>query len=108
MHLPGLDVPLGTPDAVWLEQAGRLGWIVLLRDQKVRYRQSETVAIVTAKVAAFVFTGGQVKAVETAEVLVRRLDKMINIATSERRPFVYTITAGGRLVRLKLKRASRK
>lgn len=108
MRRPGGDIPFGTPDAIWLDQAGRQGWIVLLRDQKVRYRQPETAAILAAKVAAFVFTGGQVTAAETAEVLVRRLDKMINIAASERRPFVYTITAGGRLARLKLKRASRK
>lgn len=104
---PGIDIPFGTRDTEWLRQVGKQGWIALLRDQKVRYRQPETAAILAARVGAFVFTGGQVTAAKTAEILVGRLRKMINIAASERRPFLYTITAGGQLKPFKLKKATR-
>lgn len=101
---PGRDVPFGTPDEDWLTLAGQNGWITLLRDKRVRHREIERAAIVEAKVAAFIFTGGQVSAGDTTKTLLRLLDKMINIAASEPRPFLYTITAGGTIAKAKLSR----
>lgn len=95
-------MPFGTPDEDWLTLAGQNGWITLLRDKRVRHREVERAAIVEAKVAAFIFTGGQVSAGDTTKTLLRLLDKMINIAISEPRPFLYTITAGGTLGRTRL------
>jgi PIN like domain len=34
---PGKDVPFGTPDELWLATARAKKWIVLMRDQRVRY-----------------------------------------------------------------------
>lgn len=98
-------MPFGTADEVWLTLAGQNSWIVLLRDKRVRHREVERAAILEAKVAAFVFTGGQVSAKDVAEILVRRLGKIRNIATSEPRPFLYTVAIGGTLTRQKLSKA---
>jgi hypothetical protein len=98
-------VPFGAPDEDWLTLAGQNGWITLLRDKRVRHREVERAAIVEAKVAAFIFTGGQVSAADTTKTLLRLLNKMINIAASEPRPFLYTITAGGTVAKAKLARA---
>lgn len=103
LRRPGVDVPRGTPDEVWLKTAGQQGWIVLLRDQRVRHRASERTALRDAGVAAFVFTGGQVTAAETAQLFSRLVPKILNIAISETRPFLYTITAGGSFVRQRLR-----
>ncbi len=46
--------PKGTPDEVWLAEAGRNGWVVLTRDKRIRYRQLERLALQAAKVRAFV------------------------------------------------------
>ena len=70
----------------------------------MRHREVERAAIVEAKVAAFIFTGGQVSAGDTTKTLLRLLDKMINIAASEPRPFLYTITTGGTIAKTKLLR----
>lgn len=94
---PGRDVPFGAADEDWLMLAGRQGWIALLRDKRVRHREVERAAIQEARLAAFVFTGGQVTAAKVTEILIKRLDKMIKIAVSEPRPFMYTITAGGNM-----------
>jgi len=59
---PGVDVPFGSPDEVWLATAGAQGWIVLMRDQRVRHRTLEIQALRAAKVAAFVLTAGQATA----------------------------------------------
>ena len=100
-HVRGA-VPAGLPDAEWLAIAGRNGWIVLMRDQRIRYRTIERDALKRAAVGAFVFTGGQATARDTAEAIVPKLRKMGSIATSERKPFLYSLSARGSLTRVPL------
>jgi hypothetical protein len=98
-----VDIPRGTPDESWLKTAGEQGWVVLLRDQRIRHRANERAALLGAGVAAFVFTGGQVTAAETAALFSRLVSRIPNIAASETRPFLYTITAGGSFIRQRLR-----
>lgn len=46
-------------DEVWLRRAGEEGWIVLIKDDRIRYRQHEREALVEAGVQAFVLTNGE-------------------------------------------------
>jgi hypothetical protein len=43
-------------DEDWLVEVGRRGWIVLTKDDRIRYRITERAAIVSARVRAFVLT----------------------------------------------------
>ena len=86
----------GTPDEVWLARAGQHGWIVLTRDKRIRYRQLERLALQAAKVRAFVFTGGNVTAKDTAAILVRALPRMNNIARADAGPFIYHLGRSGK------------
>ena len=100
-HVRGA-VKAGSDDAEWLSVAGEHRWIVLMRDQRIRYRRLEREALKSAEVGAFVFTGGQATAQDTADVILPRLSKIVSIARSERRPFLYTLTLGGTLTRVPL------
>lgn len=100
---PGIDIPFGTQDDVWLAIAGALGWIVLSRDQRVRHRALEIYSLREAQVGAFVLTAGQATAQATAEVVIAKLSKMVNISRSERRPFLYTLGITGVLSKVKLR-----
>jgi hypothetical protein len=100
---PGIDIPFGTPDATWLATAGDKGWIVLMRDQRIRHRALEIHALRDAKVGAFVLTAGQATAEATAVVVLARLAKILNIFRSERKPFLYTLGMTGALSRLKIR-----
>lgn len=93
----------GAPDEVWLRRCALNGWIVLMRDQRVRFRVLERDALTSAGVGAFVFTGGQATAADTATVICRLLPKFANMAISERKPFLYTFGLGGTPARIKLK-----
>lgn len=62
--------PFGTPDEVWLKQAGKNDWIVLTRDQKIRQRRLGRESLMAFGVAAFAFTGGQATAHETAQTIL--------------------------------------
>ena len=100
-HVRGA-IPAGLTDEEWLQAVGARGWIALMRDQRVRYRKLERAALEAAAVGAFVFTGGQATAQDTASAIVPRLRKMAAIARSELRPFLYAVTARGRISRIPL------
>lgn len=98
----GEDVPFGSADEVWLTEAGRHGWITLLRDQSVRRRPLERAALKGAQVAAFVFIGGQVTANQTAIAVRPLLVKFANMAVSEPKPLLYSFGLSGRISRIRL------
>lgn len=98
----GVDVPFGSDDEVWLRLAGQNGWIVLMRDQRVRRRRLEREALKIYGVAAFAFTGGQETAAQTAQTICPLLIKFANMYVSEPKPFLYTFGVSGALSRARL------
>ena len=92
--------PKGTPDDVWLTEAGRRGWVVLTRDKRIRYRQLERLALQAAKVRAFVFTGGNVTGSDTAAILVGALRHLERIARADAGPFIYHLGRSGKPIRM--------
>jgi hypothetical protein len=46
-----------TPDEVWLETAGRRGWIVLTHDRRIRYKPNERDALMRHGVGLLVIVG---------------------------------------------------
>ncbi|MGH2652816.1 MAG: hypothetical protein ACRDHV_00460 [Actinomycetota bacterium] len=78
--------PQDTDDEVWLREAARRGWIVLTRDDRIRYRPGEQKAILEAGVACFCLNPTKgMKADGWAEVLVRALPRILSVAAAERR-----------------------
>jgi hypothetical protein len=98
----GVAFPFGSPDEIWLAGCGAKGWIVLSRDKQIRRRRLEIETLRAAGVAAFVFTGGEATAQETADVIAALIRKFVNITISEPRPFLYTFGMGGSLRKIRL------
>jgi len=48
--------PQGTEDVVWLREAGSNGWIVITRDDRIRYNQLEKQAVIAARLRFFSIT----------------------------------------------------
>jgi len=92
--------PKGTPDEVWLTEAGRKAWVVLTRDKRIRYRYLERLALKTARVRAFVFTGGNVTGSETGAILAGALSRIGRICRTDPGPFIYHIGRAGKPVRM--------
>jgi hypothetical protein len=63
-------------DAVWLVEVGRHGWIVLTKDDRIRYRVTERTALASASVRAFVLTSSQLQGAEMATAFVKALPRM--------------------------------
>jgi hypothetical protein len=71
-----------------------------MRDQRVRHRPLELESLRIAGVGAFVFTAGQATAQQVTDVVLAKLNKIVNVWISERRPFIYGLTIGGGLSRI--------
>lgn len=85
-----------TKDPVWLPLAGQHGWIVMMRDKKIRTRPGERHALIGAGVRAFCLTdAGEKTRWEVLELIVTRWRRMEQIATNEAGPYIYSVTASG-------------
>lgn len=96
--------PFGTMDEDWLTACGERRWIVLTRDKRIRRRVLEREAIRLSGAAVFALTVGEATAKETADIVSKLLNKMVNMSVSEPRPFLYTFGLSGRLSKVRLTR----
>lgn len=82
-------------DTDWLPEVGRRRWVVLTKDHHIRTRQNELVALLSAGVAAFVLTTGDLTGPEMAKVFVRALPRMRRMLVGQPRPFIARVSAAG-------------
>ena len=84
------------PDAVWLAEVGRRGWVVLTKDKRIRYRVNELHALMTGKVCAFVLTAkGDLSGVEIGRIFVQALPAMKKLCAATAPPFVAHVSRDG-------------
>jgi predicted nuclease of predicted toxin-antitoxin system len=83
-------------DPEWLTAAGKNNWIVVTRDERLRYRVAEKQAIRSAKVQAFVLAAqGDLRAELLAEILLKAVPKIRRIVKEQKPPFIAKISRGG-------------
>ena len=88
--------PQNARDADWLTAVGRKTWIVITRDERIRYRTAEKQAIRRAKVRAFFLAAqGDLRAEMLAEIFLKALPKVRAIAARESAPFIAKIWRDG-------------
>ncbi|MBN8508461.1 MAG: hypothetical protein J0L57_07610 [Burkholderiales bacterium] len=97
--------PAACDDEVWLEGVAGKGWLVVTRDQRIRYKVNEQAAAVRAGLHLFVFTQGGLKAAQTAQILVSAYPQMLRLAGKDPAPAFYSLHIDGSVSRLRLGRA---
>jgi hypothetical protein len=90
----GEQVGQGLADEDWLGDVGTRGWIVLLKDTKIRYRPAELSAITAHEIRAFCLTNANLRAVDQAERIVANLPQITRLA-EEAGPYIYGVYADG-------------
>jgi hypothetical protein len=63
-------------DVEWLQLAGREGWPVLMKDERIKYRAAERRAVVDYGVRAFCLTSGNLTAQAMADCFIRHQDRI--------------------------------
>lgn len=79
-------------DAEWLALAGRRGWVVFMKDTRVRYRPAEQAAVRAHAVRCFCLARQGLPADEMARRFLANLPA-ITAACGEPGPFIYAVHA---------------
>src|SRR5207249_11200287 len=73
-------------DRVWLRTVGERGWVVLTKDQRLRYRPLEIGALRASHARVFVLTAGNLRGSEIAAVFLAALPRMYRVLDSRPGP----------------------
>jgi PIN like domain len=84
-------------DEDWLSEVGKRGWIVLTKDDRIRYRVTERTAIASAKVRAFVLTSTQLQGTEMAAAFTKALPRIKRVVASHTPPFIARVSRTGKV-----------
>jgi predicted nuclease of predicted toxin-antitoxin system len=85
------------PDREWLKTVGERSWVVLTKDQKIRYHSREREALLTSGVRAFILTAGSVSAEEMAQAFLVALPRMEKFLSKHQGPFIVAVRRVGTL-----------
>lgn len=83
-------------DPEWLTAVSERNWIVVTRDERIRYRVAEKQAIRRAKVRAFVLVAqGDLRAEMLAQNFLVALPKIRRVVDKQKPPFIAKISRSG-------------
>jgi hypothetical protein len=86
LRAAGLDLrvhdelfPQATQDVVWLREAGAQRWVVITRDDRIRYNQLEKQAVLAAKLRFFSITSSSLTGDEAASLILSAVRTMMRL-----------------------------
>lgn len=86
----GIPADEEVADEDWLELAGMNGWVVFMKDTRVRYNRAEREAVKTHQVRCFCLSSQSLDGEEMASRFLRNLTR-ITSACQESGPFIYAV-----------------
>ena len=93
----------GEEDATWLKEIGNRGWFLVTRDERIRKKPAELMALQRHSVGAFFLGGKSRTRCQLIQQLVRCWPRMKETASNTARPFAFRVPPHGkRLDRIQL------
>ena len=89
-------------DDEWLSQVGAWGWFVVAQDYHFHARPVELDAIRQHNVGCFYLWGAEAPQWDTFRCFARAYEKIVTIANTQSRPFIYLIHHSGTVSQLPL------
>ena len=84
----GERIGQGLSDEEWLRDAGTNGWVVLMKDAKIRYRPAELHVLEQHDVRAFCLTNANLRGAEMADRFASNLPQIVRIAAGRPGPYI--------------------
>ena len=81
-------------DVGWLTRCGHEGWVVLMKDERIRYRTAEHEVLRSSGVRAFCLTSGNLRAEQMAQQFLDVVDEMAT-ACRQPGPFLFVVSRSG-------------
>lgn len=75
--------------------AGQEGWVALTKDARIRYKPNELEALKESGALVIVVTAGNATGTRLAEIVVKALPRILQVAASARRPAAFSLGASG-------------
>lgn len=91
----GERIGQGLADEEWLRDAGDRGWVVPMKDAKIRYRPSELQVLIDHGLRAFCLTNANLRGAEMAARFVDHLPRIVRIAEAKPGPYIYGVYSDG-------------
>ncbi len=91
----GERIGQGLADTDWLRDAGAQRWVVLMKDDRIRYRPAELEALTVSAVRAFCLTNANLRGADMAQRFVDQLARISRIASERPGPYVYGVYVDG-------------
>jgi len=88
-------------DEEWLTLAGSKGWVVFMKDTRIRYNPAERAAVLRHSVRCFCLTSQSLPADEMVRRFVDQIETIADACRSDPGPFIYAVHAQ-RIERLRL------
>src|SRR5712692_5207101 len=89
--------PQDALDEHWIAEVGENGWVVLTKDDRIRYRPAALQVYRRHEVRVFIFGSGEMKAGEMADAFVKALPKISRFAVRKAPSFFARISRSGRV-----------
>jgi hypothetical protein len=86
----GIPADERVADDEWLEMAGSRGWVVFMKDTRIRYNRAEREAVKAHGVRCFCLANQNLTGDEMADRFLSNLDAIVR-ACGELGPFIYAV-----------------
>ena len=83
------------PDEVWLTEVDRRGWVVLLKDDRIRYRFTEKQALARARVRAFFLASKKLSGPENGAIFAKAHERIQRFSRGNQPPFIAKVFRNG-------------
>ncbi|GGL46365.1 PIN-like domain-containing protein [Planomonospora parontospora] len=77
-------------DTRWIEDSAKRGWVVLMKDKRIRYRQAEIEAVIEHHARCFVVTRGDLTSTAYADRFIANQDAIFSVSGTPG-PFIYAV-----------------
>jgi PIN domain-containing protein len=82
-------------DEEWILDVGRRGWIILTKDDNIRRRPLERMAVRAAQVSLFALGGGNLRGPDMGAIFARAMPKMVALLQRTEPPLIARVTKTG-------------
>lgn len=83
-----------TSDQEWIERAGKENWVVLTKDDRIRYRRVEREAFVAANLRVLCLTNANLRGDEQIERFVGNIDRIVRRSLKPG-PYIFGVYRNG-------------
>ena len=89
----GIPADETVEDTEWLGLCGERGWLALMKDDRIRYVNTEKHALVANGVRAVVITNANLNADDMAQRILRAIDDLAVVCDARNGPFLFALHA---------------